>query len=104
MDSRIENLDRLCDPAACSTAEAVAIARAKARVDPLFAARLARAILDGGNPPESPKAMRLLEIIAEISNPVRVVLIAPLLHHPDPRVQSKASLLVARVNKDWRWV
>ena len=59
--------------------------------------------MDSGNPADSQKALRLMEILAAISNPVRVVLISPLLHHPDTRVQSKASLLVGKANQDWRW-
>lgn len=97
------SLQQLCDPSAFSASEAIAIARERARLDSLFTARLTRAVMDSGNPADSQKALRLMEILAAISNPVRVVLISPLLHHPDTRVQSKASLLVGKVNQDWRW-
>ena len=104
MDSDPQSLRRLCDPNVCSAPEAIAIARERARLDSLFTSRLARAVLDGGSPAESATAMRLMEILAAIASPVRVVLISPLLHHPDARVQSKASLLVGKTNQNWRWV
>ena len=104
MDLDPQNLARLCDPNVFSSQDAIAIARERARLDSLFTSRLARAVLDGGSPAESQKALRLMEILSAISAPVRVVLISPLLHHPDPRVQSKASLLVAKANQSWRWV
>ena len=97
-------LQSLCDPGAFSAAEAIAIAKKQSRLDPVFAARLARAVLGSSHPADPQKALRLLEILPAISNPVRVVLISPLLHHPDTKVQSRASLLVGKVNQDWRWV
>ena len=99
-----QNLQRLCDPNVFSAVDAITIVRERARLDSLFTSRLARAVLDGGSPADSQKALRLMEILAAISNPVRVVLISTLLHHPDTRVQSKASLLVAKANQSWRWV
>lgn len=103
MGSDSLSLQQLCDPSAFSASEAIAIARDQTRLDSLFTARLTRAVMDSGNPADSQKALRLMEILAAISNPVRVVLISPLLHHPDTRVQSKASLLVGKANQDWRW-
>ena len=104
MDPDSQNLERLCDPNVFSAPDAIAIAKQRARLDSLFTSRLARAVLDGGLPADSHRALRLMEILSAISTPVRVVLISPLLHHPDTRVQSKASLLVAKANQSWRWV
>jgi HEAT repeat protein len=104
MEPEFPSDEGLCDPAALSAPEAIAIAKQRAHGDPLFGQRLARSLMDGGQPLEAGKALRLLEILAAIFKPLRVGLIGPLLHHPDPRVQSKAALLVGKGNQDVKWV
>lgn len=104
MEPEFPSDERLCDPAALSAPESIAIAKRRAQSDPLFGQRLARSLMDGAEPLEADKALRLLEILAAIFKPLRVGLIGPLLHHPDPRVQSKAALLVAKGNQDVKWV
>jgi len=96
--------ESLCDPALLSASEAIAQAKQRAQADPLFGQRLAGILLKDKQPLEEGKALRLLDILAAIFNPLRVGLVGPLLHHPDPRVQSKATLLVAKGNKDVKWV
>jgi hypothetical protein len=106
-------LKNLCDPALFTKQESIALAKRMSRVEPLFDMKLARMLLsDEGKPPgseaeqavQSVAGMRLLEIIAEISDRGRSLLLAQLLHHSNAQVRSKAALLVGKSTKDVKWV
>src|SRR5579871_4197603 len=94
----------LCDPGLHAAAEAIALSRRHAQDDPLFTYKLARAMLDESGELESEKASRLVTILGEVSSALRISLIVPLLNHSDPRVRSKASLLVTKANADLKWI
>jgi hypothetical protein len=96
--------ENLCDPGLHTAAEAIAAAKECARADPVFCQRLARTLLDGTHGLPFEKAFRLMEILEEVSKPLQLSLIVPLLNHPDARVQSKASVLVVKGNADIKWI
>jgi hypothetical protein len=106
-------LKNLCDPGLFSKPESIALAKRMSRVEPLFNMRLAKMLLateaqSAGSEAElgtqSLAGLRLLEIMAETSDRGRSLLLAQLLHHPNPLVRSKAALLVGKSNKDVKWV
>lgn len=106
-------LKPLCEPGVFTLAEAVAIARDLNHLDPAFDLRIFRALFgqngqDRGEMEElagSAAGLRVLSIIAEISDGTRLVpLMTQLLRHPNSHVRSKAALLVGRSNKNHRWV
>ena len=106
-------LKNLCDPALFTKQESIALAKRMSRVEPLFDMKLARMLLSGeGKSPgseaeqavQSVAGMRLLEIMAEISDRGRSLLLAQLLHHSNAQVRSKAALLVGKSTKDVKWV
>ncbi len=103
----------LCDPAMFTLPEATAIAKYLKHVDPTFDVRLLRTFI--GHRAEdrrqleeitaSAAGVRWIEIMAEISDGGRILpVMTQLLHHPNPRVRSKAALLVGRSNKNHKWV
>jgi hypothetical protein len=106
-------LNNLCDPALFTKQESIALAKRMSRVEPLFDMKLARMLLSPESKPpaneveqaiQSKAGMRLLEIMAEASDRGRSLLLAQLLHHPNPQVRSKAALLVGKSTKDVKWV
>ena len=106
-------LKSLCDPALFTKQESVFLAKRMSRVEPLFDMKLARLLLtpetgkpgdDAGQALQSQAGMRLLEIMAEVSDRGRSLLLAQLLHHANPQVRSKAALLVGKSTKDVKWV
>lgn len=106
-------LKPLCDPGVFTLGEAVAIARDLKHVDPAFDLHLFRALFgqngqDRGELEEvagSAAGLRVLSIIAEISDGTRLVpVMTQLLRHRNSHVRSKAALLVGRSNKNHRWV
>jgi hypothetical protein len=53
----------------------------------------------------SAAGIRLLEIMSEVSDGTHLLsTVMRLMSHPDPRVRSKAALLVGRSNKNHKWV
>src|SRR5579884_2847848 len=104
----------LCNPDLFTFEEAMRLARRVVQVDPQFDAKLLRALLqkNGSTPADeleriagSEAGVRLLAILGEISDGTRILpTMAQLLNHSDPRVRSKAALLVGRSNKNHRWV
>ncbi|HLJ48001.1 MAG TPA: HEAT repeat domain-containing protein [Bryobacteraceae bacterium] len=103
----------LCDPTMFTLPEASAIAKYLKHVDPTFDIRLLRNFL--GHKVEdrqqleeaasSAAGVRWIEVMAEISDGGRILpVMTQLLHHPNPRVRSKAALLVGRNNKNHKWV
>jgi len=106
-------LKRLCDPALFTKQESISLAKRMSRVEPLFDMKLAKMLLATEAEPGADEAqqqaqnragMRLLEIMAEASDRGRSLLLAQLLHHPNPQVRSKAALLVGKSTKDPKWV
>ena len=103
----------LCDPTMFTLPEAAAIAKYLKHVDPTFDVRLLRSFI--GRKAEdrqqleeatsSAAGVRWIEVMAEISDGGRILpVMTQLLHHPNPRVRSKAALLVGRNNKNHKWV
>lgn len=90
----------LCDPALLSISQAAAIARLALVVDPHFGVDFARRLtsLEAINEQE---AERILKIVEEVSDSMRIrPSLAPLLHHPNRRIRSKAALLIGRSNRN----
>ena len=104
----------LCSPQVFTRSEAIRIGRHLMEVDAQFDLRLLRSGVNnnGSTSPEelerlfgTPPGMRMLEILGEISDGSRVIsTMTQLMSHPDPRVRSKAALLVGRSNKNHKWV
>ncbi len=104
----------LCSPQVFTAEEAIRISRHLMEVDAQFDLRLLRNGVNnnGSTSPEelerlfgTPPGMRMLEILGEISDGARVIsTMTQLMSHPDPRVRSKAALLVGRSNKNHKWV
>ena len=106
-------LKNLCDPALFTKQESIALGKRMSRVEPLFDMKLARMLLSGdgkeaggepGQAVQSQAGMRLLEVMAEVSDRGRSLLLAQLLHHSNPQVRSKAALLVGKSTQDAKWV
>ena len=90
----------LCDPALLRISQAAAVARLALMVDPHFGVDFARRLtsLEVVNEQE---AERILQIVEELSDSMRIrPSFAPLLHHPNRRIRSKAALLIGRLNRN----
>ncbi len=100
--------DYLWDASVFSREEAIRIARHVQRLDPQHAAHLARlpgeSSGSGEKAADATRQLRLLEIMeAGERGSTSLVLLLQLARHPDPRVRSKAVLLMGRANKNARW-
>ena len=94
----------LCNPALCSLEDDVAIARLVMRKDPLLEVKLAKRIGNSqtreGPPIETAVALRILEVIATVADGTRILpILIQCLRQPDPRLRSKAALLIGRTNR-----
>jgi HEAT repeat protein len=96
------------DPALSSSEDAAAIAKAATAFDPRFDTTLltslssASANWPGGVSP--PRAMRVLEILEQISDCRRLLMpLVKFLKIPDPKVRSKAVKLIARASQNGGW-
>lgn len=102
-----KNILPLCDPSLLSLEDEVVIARAVMQKEPLLDVKLARRITAAGRESETldpVAALRILEVVAAISDGVRVVpMLIQMLREPDVQLRSKAALLVGRVNKSVQW-
>ena len=90
----------LCNPALFSISQAAAVARLILVVEPRFGVDFARRLtsIEAINDQE---AERILTIIEEVSDSMGVrPSFAPLLHHPNRRIRSKAALLIGRLNRN----
>ena len=99
----------LCNPALASLEDDVAIARALMEKEPLLDVKLARRISNsmalGNQPLENAVTLRILEVLAAIADGSRILpVLIQVLRQPDPRLRSKAALLVGRTNKSAPWV
>jgi hypothetical protein len=98
-------LVRALDDPVLTREEAILLARAAQRVDSTVDAVLARAMAEGVAAREDGRATRLLAILDDISDGSRILsALARLLHHPNPRLRSKAVLMIGRGNKSVDWV
>ena len=99
----------LCNPALISLEDDVAIARVVMESEPLLDVKLARRITDsrlrGSEKIDNTVALRILEVLAIITDGTRILpMLIQVLREPDPRLRSKAALLVGRTNKNAQWV
>lgn len=100
-------LNRVCDPTAFTRVESVNLLRVLMKLDPLTDLELVKTVLEnGGSTPEAEAAgLRLLEVMGEVSNGARILLAsAKLLRHTNPRIRSKAALLVGRKSRNPKWI
>lgn len=113
-------LEPLVDPELFTFAEAVTLAKQLIRLEPMLDTRMIRSLIDSNKADSgsaadkgaefekkigSAKGIRLLEIMANISDGARILpMMAQLLHHPNTWVRSKAALIVGRGNKNYKWV
>jgi hypothetical protein len=96
--------DRLIDPGFFNLADAIGVARRLQAVDATTDIRLLRLLQPGRTavPLDSWRTSRMLEVVSAITDGARIQTILPnLLRHTDPRVRSKAALLVGRFNPNW---
>jgi hypothetical protein len=101
-------LRALCD-ATLSRDEAMALARAATRANPMADVELARGLADSTAQPDGPvqleSAPRLMEILAEISDGSRIApSLMRLMRHPNAYIRSKAVLMIGRGNLSVKWV
>ncbi len=86
-----------CDPSAFSLEEELAITRELFQADPSLDLKLARRFSRLAHPMSADVSERTLELLSEISNNRRVLpMVIRLLHDPNPRVRSKAALMIGR--------
>jgi HEAT repeat protein len=100
-------LERLTDPGFLTAPDAIQIARRLQSLDATTDIRLLRLLQapQGATPLDSWRASRLLEIVAAITAGARIQTILPnLLWHADPRVRSKAALLIGRFSPNVKWL
>jgi LmbE family N-acetylglucosaminyl deacetylase len=98
----------LGDPNAFSLEVAIALAKSLCRVDPQLDAKLMRQVMkDDGTfvrEMDVERLERVLAVIDEISDGTRLITsLMKLLRHPNPRVCSKAALLVVRAHRNADW-
>ena len=101
-------LRALCEPG-FSREQAMELARAAARVDPMTDVALAKRLADSAAAEEtalpSDSAARLMEILAEISEGARILpSLMRLMRHSNPFVRSKAVKLVGKGSGSVKWV
>jgi hypothetical protein len=97
----------LCDPT-LDRAQVIRVARAAMRVDSMADVKIVRRLadeLETGNAALSiPDAVRLLDILNEVSTGARLLpAMVRIFRHPDPYLRSKAVLFVGRANRSGRW-
>jgi len=100
-------VEKLCDPSYFTRQEAIAITRHAAQVDPLLDTKLARYLGAARDTPLDDRVSgQLLEVLDAVSEGARLVpILSYLVNSPDPRLRSKAALLVGRrlQNPKWTW-
>ena len=100
--------DALCDEA-LSLREAAKMARLAIQMEPQLEVRLARqlaaSVEDCRQAAVVAHAVRLISVLAEVSDGTRILpSLARLLHSGDPQLRSKAVLMMARGNRSTNWV
>ena len=101
-------LRALCD-ADLSREQAMSLARAATRANPMADVELARGLADSAVQAEGPvpleAAPRLMEILAEISDGSRIApSLMRLMRHSNPYIRSKAVLMIGRGSLSVKWV
>jgi len=95
----------LCDPTIFTRIEASAIIRQLSRVDPQVDWKLIEMAIDSPGDVHGAATLRMLDILSDASDALRIMgKLAQLSRHEDPRVRSKAILLMGRRNKNHKWV
>lgn len=95
---------RLGDPDLCTKEEAIRIARRASRVDPTFERQIAQ-LLMGGLRLEDAEVARLLSVLESIAPPSNLVpVLSAIMHHDNPKVRSKAALMMGRGKRNCAWV
>jgi HEAT repeat protein len=101
-------LRKLVSDPTLNLSAALTLARVGMQIDPTLFSAMARTLLNGlgeQNIRRAEEAIRILDILATIPNFPRLApLLEHLLQHPDPRMRSKAALLIGRRNKSANWV
>ena len=97
----------LCDPA-LEREQVTRVARAAVRVDSMADVKMARRLADdleaGTGSVSMPHAVRLLDVLNDVSNGSRLLpSMVRIFRHPDPYLRSKAVLFVGRANRSGRW-
>lgn len=96
-------LTALSDPA-LNRDRALAFAHAAARLDQTVDLALARMLAESAGG-ETDSQVRLMEILAAISDGIRIFpCLVRLLRHPNPHVRSKAVLMIGRGNRSPQWI
>lgn len=98
-----------CNPALLSLEEEVAIARGVMEKEPMLDVKLARRLSESAaawnSETGSSVRLRILEVLEAISDGGRILpMLIQALRDPDPRLRSKAALVVGRTNKSAQWV
>lgn len=84
--------------------EAVTIARVALKMDPSLDLKLAMQLATHVISDEK-SARRVLDILDSVSNPGNLLpMLSNILQHPDPKVRSKAALLMGKGNRNAQWV
>lgn len=99
----------LCNPALATLDDDVVISRILMEKEPLQDVKLARRItsslVNGKQRLDSAVTLRILEVLAAIADGSRILpMLIQVLREPDPRLRSKAALLVGRTTKSAQWV
>jgi HEAT repeat protein len=99
-------LRALCEPE-LSRDQAIAVARAAVRVDPMADAMLARALADSvvGNSEAIADPARIMEVLSEIADSNRVLpSLMRLLRNSNPYLRSKVVKLIGKGSRSVKWV
>lgn len=92
----------LFDPAVLSVEEAAGVLKATKRIEPGIEPRLVNELSTGGT---ALQLVRLMEILVHMPNSSSLLpLLTKLMRYPDSYVQSKAALLIGRLNQNIEWV
>jgi hypothetical protein len=94
-----------------SSEELAAIARKLSKVDPLFVVKSLESVLPDSHetaatdPSSVSLRLRLMDVLQSVQEGHRILpVMKRLLQDPDPKVRSKAALLVGKTNQSARWV
>jgi len=100
--------EALADPAQFSLEEAVELVKRVSGIEPFVDVKLVRWILDRLQEPAGtqvvPAVQRILSILEQVSSAGRLLpSLVQILRVPEPRIRSKAALLIGRCARDVKW-
>jgi hypothetical protein len=103
-----KNLLPPCDPELVELADEIRISREAVQMDPLLDVKLARRIagstVRGSEQIDPSITLRTLEVLETISDGSRILpMLIQVLREPDPRLRSKAALLIGRTTRSAQW-